>query len=259
MEIPILVNSEETKARLIEKFPSLKNQFKVLPNLVPDEFFEYEKNSHVEKPREIAIVSNHVPKELLITKKMLEKQNIKVDIYGNGGTKQNIKIEPQILINYDAIITIGKTVQYALALGIPVYNYDYMGGSGYINLKNIDTEEFYNFSGRSFERKLTPVELVEEILTGYKANLQDVKALQAIARERYLLSKNINKVIQDIECSPNTIIEQSEQWILYSTQISCLIDEIIMYRNRANSIKQKIFRVVVKHYKNTLQKVKNFL
>lgn len=227
--IPILVNSEETKNKLTENYPSLTNQYRVLLNLVPDEFFSYAKAFLPEQQKKIAIVSNHVPKELGEAKKLLEKQGIIVDVYnGVDETKQNIKITPSVLSDYDTVITIGKTVQYSLALGIPVYNYDYMGGSGYINLENIDVEEFYNFSGRSFERKLTSKQLVEEILNGYKASLKDIKQLQEIAKERYLLSKNVDKVIQEIENLPNTIIEQTEQWDLYSKQISYLLGEILV-------------------------------
>ena len=52
--------------------------------------------------------------------------------------------------------------------------------------------------------------------------------MQEIAKERYLLSKNVDKVIQEIENLPNTIIEQTEQWDLYSKQISYLLGEILV-------------------------------
>ena len=53
-------------------------------------------------------------------------------------------------------------------MGIPVYNYDIYGGSGYISLENIDKEEFYNFSGRSHCRKLNYDDIICEIIGYYK-------------------------------------------------------------------------------------------
>lgn len=99
-------------------------------------------------------------------------------------------ITPEILSKYDVITTIGKTVQYALALGIPVYEYDHFGGDGYITKDNVNLEEMYNFSGRATRRKLTGAEICDEIITRYEFALQHVKYLMSYAH-RYSLSKNV--------------------------------------------------------------------
>ena len=78
--------SKKTKNKLTENYPSLTNQYRVLLNLVPDEFFSYAKAFLPEQQKKIAIVSNHVPKELGEAKKLLEKQGIIVDVY-NGVKK----------------------------------------------------------------------------------------------------------------------------------------------------------------------------
>ena len=64
------------------------------------------------------------------------------------GGKNNVRITPDLLLKFDLILTIGKTVQYGLVLGIPVYNYDHFGGDGYITLQNIDFESNYGFTGK---------------------------------------------------------------------------------------------------------------
>ena len=98
---------------------------------------------------------------------------------GNG---QNIYVDitPQILSKYDLIISIGKTVQYALGMGIPVYEYDYFGGNGYINKNNINEEAYYNFTGRPKCRRLSPQDIVHEIIDGYDEAVSNAFELKEI-------------------------------------------------------------------------------
>ena len=72
----------------------------------------------------------------------------------------------KFLQQYDLVITIGRTVPRCLAMGVPVYVYDYLGGPGYLTESNFNLAERNNFSGRGFQKK-TSDELFEEIRGGY--------------------------------------------------------------------------------------------
>ena len=120
----VLANSQETKQQLEQE--GIKEVY-VLENYSFKNYFE--RNIEIKELKNIAIISNHVPEELMKTKEMLEANGYGVQIYGFTGKRE--LITDTVLEQYDAIITIGKTVQYAMSLKIPVYVYDIFGGEGY--------------------------------------------------------------------------------------------------------------------------------
>ena len=117
--------------------------------------------------------------------------------------KNYVPITPEILSNYDVIISIGKTIQYSLGLGIPSYEYDHFGGNGYISVDNIDEEAQNIFSGLPQRRKLSSKQIAHELLSEYPHIYLQVKDLKSISIERFLLSKNIKKLLQIIDDLPN--------------------------------------------------------
>lgn len=145
----ILTLTDKTKRMFKIKYGCDKNKIIVLPNVAPDEFFDV----NVDLPasvRHIAVVSNHPPHEIQKLRHTIP--HVSVEYFGLRNNN-SVAITPALLSKFDVIISIGKTVQYAMAMGIPVYNYDHFGGSGYITPENIDIEEASNFSGRSFFTK----------------------------------------------------------------------------------------------------------
>ena len=145
---------------------------------------EYQNRS--KKPKEqlekLLIVSNHPPKEVLEAKKLLqEKHHIQVDILGEGQEKYEL-FSKNLLEQYDAILTIAKTVQYCLVSSTPVYVYDaYGGGPGWLNERNFEDAKKRNFSGYQnatypdyeggvFHKK-TCNQIVTELINGYQDSL----------------------------------------------------------------------------------------
>ncbi len=191
----LLCLTQETKNMLVNEYNIPESRIRILPNTAPDIFFEqnYTVKSDI---KSIAVISNHPPKEVIEALKLFKKQGYKTIIYGGKHQKD---ITPDILKNHDVVITIGKTVQYCLAMGIPVYNYDHFGGSGYITLKNIDIEENSTFSGRSFFTKKTAEQIKQEIISQYKKTIKEQTKLKQIAKKRYKLSTRISEIINIIE------------------------------------------------------------
>lgn len=139
----------------------------------------------------VAIISNHVPEELKQLKNMMENQGISVEVLGAGDDQK--LVNSSLLISYDLVITIGRTVQQCFACGTPVYVYDYFGGPGYINEENIQKAEDFNFSGRGFDKK-TSDDLLKDILNDYVDNLKNLKYLNSVAKERYCFETNFEEM-----------------------------------------------------------------
>ena len=185
----LLVHSQATKAI---RQNQVSKPIEVFVNSCSDEFMCKEKhlNSKISK---IAIISNHQ------WHKDLKKPN--VDKIGSFNSKY---VNADLLLQYDVVITIGRTVQECLCLGIPVYCYDHFGGPGYITKENIDFNEHYNFTGRSKPNDYTDVKehnfekIFADIYNNYDTICKQQAELRRIARERYNLSKNIEKVLKEI-------------------------------------------------------------
>lgn len=112
------------------------------------------------------------------------------------------RIEPKDLRNCDAVITIGKTVQYALAMKRPVYCYDRFGGPGWLDHRNVELAAHYNFSGRCCSRRIAADEIVSEIVQGYSSARMDTDRLFSILGEDYLLNQKLDKVLEKVERLP---------------------------------------------------------
>lgn len=169
------------------------------PNPVPDSFsnFSFERHTTLQK---IAIVSNHTPIEIRKAKSLLEAAGIQVDIVGKKGTIQEL-VSPRLLANYDVIVTIGKTVQYGLAMGIPVFNYDHFGGIGYLNDENFEKAAKYNFTGRTVGEKYSAEMIAEKIIADYHTALSWIKE----NRDHLIVRYNItNTIINILTAAKNT-------------------------------------------------------
>ena len=166
----------------------LKNRQAIMPNFVADEFCEKMTHPLPKKIKKICCVSNHVPKELRGVIEQLREAGVSCDIFGLHD--KYAKISSEILSNYNAIITIGKTVQYGLCMGIPVYVYDHYGGPGFLNEKNYENAKKRNFSGRGFTFKTTS-EIIEELKNDYT----DAKDFYRVNSTKWQEEFSIKKIV----------------------------------------------------------------
>lgn len=171
------------------------NNFSVFPNYAKANYFKQSKKLS-QKISKIAIVSNHVPKELLETKEILEKQNIVVDIYGMG--YNYVRINDKILLDYDLVISIGKTCYYSIALGIPTYIYDHFGGYGYVQKSKINEMFRGNFVCRKKSIHKTGKELAEEIIKEYSNAVSDVSYCKEFGYENFCFENNMKKTLDEL-------------------------------------------------------------
>ena len=196
----LLVHNEILKQQLIDNYGISEQKICVFENWLPDSFYCYfDKYTLGDSLDRIAVVSNHPPKEIKALPYLLK--NTTFDFWGIGQAKYGL-ITPEILSQYDAVITIGKTVQYALGMGIPVYNYDHFGGSGWLNSKNIEKELRHNFSGRATNRKILTQQIAQELFLGYSKARSEVEKLREFIKNRCLLSDKMTILLDKISEAP---------------------------------------------------------
>lgn len=151
----------------------------------------------------------------------MRQQKIKVDIFGINHTAQ--AITPKLIQQYDAIISIGKSVQYALLANRALYCYDHFGGCGYLNSENYATAKAHNFSGRGGFGRKTAQEIADEIIQGFTDNLQFVQNLQD--KDDFILENLMQKItsLPPITITPTISLLQhqaaEEKLALYYRQV----------------------------------------
>lgn len=195
----ILCNSEETKGEIVKYNSSGDldtDKLFVFKNSVPSNWFSYspiENNSSLKK---IAIISNHPPQEILDITDILRAKKIDVDSIGSYGLPKLVSID--LLTSYDAVITIGRTVQHSMALSIPVFCYDRFGGPGWLNLENFQLAEWFNYSGRCCHQKISSEQIVDRLISGFVEAKSCTDFFKGYALEHYSLTKNIDTVLDRI-------------------------------------------------------------
>lgn len=178
----ILANSEETRSKMSDAH---KSKCQLFQNPAPQIKWA-EVNNNRKKPLALSI-SNHRPPELIT---FMGTHQDKIDFELIGLKTQNyIRLSAQKIfeINPDFVICNGKSVQYALAAGVPVFLYDNFFGCGWLNEDNFMQAEYFNFSGRGFN--ITPA---LETMLGFES----VSAIEMTEKrqEKFILEKRIKKL-----------------------------------------------------------------
>ncbi|MBD7968900.1 glycosyltransferase [Paenibacillus gallinarum] len=189
-----LANSVETAETLMRENVQ-PAKIKIFPNFAPEDFINSSKKVS-DTILKVGVVSNHIPEEIYELARQLEKKSIQVDFYGIN--HQTRLITSEIMLEWDAVITIGKSVQYALVMGLPVFCYDIHGGPGWINESNYEISKEYNFSGRGTVPIRNSKELLNEFMQGYNQTISAVKILQEKSRLEFDLDSNVKEILNQI-------------------------------------------------------------
>jgi O-antigen biosynthesis protein len=172
----------------------------LFPNFAPAEMFEQARILPPEKLSRILVVSNHPPAEVRQAARLLREHGIRVDMIGEHD--HPCYVDEGVLLQYDLVISLGKTAAYCFALKVPYFCYDHFGGPGYIHAGNFDLAYRHNFSGRCTYRKLAAEELAAEIMGGYVAAQTGVDFLFQQARTRMHLEDNLARLLERIQTTP---------------------------------------------------------
>ncbi len=229
-----LVHSQENFEHFSERYPHLAGRLSIFPNAAPAGYFEIANHSTHSKLESIGIISNHAPEEVLELVELLKNSAIKVELIGLQGTPK--RVTPQVISEYSAVISIGKTVQYCLAAGVPVYCYDHFGGPGWIVSSVFETAFEKNFSGRCTPRKLSAVQIIEDLIAGYEPALEQSQVLRSFALDKFSLKNNVKAILY--KCSDLPLLTT-----LSKTEIDVLSRESEVFLAQ---------RGVIKNYQQTV-------
>jgi glycosyltransferase involved in cell wall biosynthesis len=208
-----LVNSQENFLQFKNRYRDFMDRVDIFPNTAPAYFFQAYREAVDNKIKSVAIISNHPPSEIMELIELLQARGVLVDLIGSGG--KQLRVTPEILSSYNVIVTIGKTIQYCLAAGTPVFCYDHFGGPGWITLKSFDAAFAKNFSGRCTPFKQSAAKILEEIFAGYSSALSQRELLRDLARTHFDLTKNLLKVISTAnKLSLSIAVSETDKQIL---------------------------------------------
>jgi len=169
----IVANSDET-ADALRGFGLGDVRMVVLGNPAPDSFWE-SPGCRVKALRTLLVVSHHPPRELRDAMERLRAEGVTVEHIGGRG--QSAVVTPETVAAADAVLTIGKTVQYALAVGRAVFCYDVHGGPGWLSAKDLSLARRHNFSGRPFGR-MSAEAIVQAVIGGFDGANAEVDSLR---------------------------------------------------------------------------------
>ena len=179
-----LTNSAEAAAHVALNGAQLP--IYTLENAAPDVFHQINPETSSDRSLEnILLISNRQCDELQAAMTLLGAEGIECTHFGMTGEHIE-RIVPSTLAKHDLVITFGKSVQYCLASGTPVYVYGMFGGPGYLNEENFELAAAYNFSGRCCGRRLTPQQIVAAVKAGYGDNVMFSRGLTERASRWHL-------------------------------------------------------------------------
>jgi hypothetical protein len=140
--------------------------------------------------KSVVLISNHAPPEATKALAMLADQGVSTRHIGVGHDYR--LVQPADIAGADAVISIGKSVAYAIAQRKPVYMYDHFGGDGWLTPENFVHSQTHNFSGRPSRNKRTADAIVREIQDGYAdaaagmRRLGEIVNLQLLSLDHHL-------------------------------------------------------------------------
>jgi hypothetical protein len=190
----IWANSKETTQKLAEFGPAFQ-KIDVVPNPAPKAFTAKPRPKGTPLKRLLS-VSNHLPENLEKAFELLAENGVEVTRLGRG--VETRQITPDDLHSNDAIVTIGKTVQYALCARRAVFCYDHFGGPGWLTYDTFQAARDTNFSGRSGAAEHTPKELCDMILQGFEPADRFVGSLSQRKLSDFQLDKYVKKLLVNV-------------------------------------------------------------
>ncbi len=211
-----IANSENLKRHLTQlDVPS--DGIVVYPNPAPAGFWRIAPAAEpAQRPATVQLISNHAPQEVVDALALLGRRGIDTLHIGQGGS--SVRVTPETLHCGGAVVSVGKSVQYAIAGGIPPYVYDRWGGPGYLTAENFERAASANFSGRCCFRRIDASQIAEEIIAGFPAARRFLAGLPPDLLHRFRLEPYVEQLLSRIESAPpNTArlesLNQKAPWL----------------------------------------------
>lgn len=180
------------------------SRVQVFANPAPDGFALLDRSARSGKPR-MVVVSNHIPGEILEALRFVE-DSFEIELIGMErelGAEPR-RVDPGLLTGADVVVSIGKTVQYALAAEIAVFCYDHFGGPGWLTEENFQKAKYTNFAGVGFSKK-TAQQISQELLQGFPSASDAAPRLREAFGRELLLSARMEDLITYVYTNPRSL------------------------------------------------------
>lgn len=141
----------------------------------------------------IAVVTNHLDETLRADLDALTSEQPGFAWQHLGTPTCSVDITPSLLLEFDRVITIGRTALLAGALGIPCLLYDMHGSDGLLRVEALDSLAANNFSGRTHRLRHGRAELHRLLFEDAEA--LDTGALSRAIWENYALSSRARELL----------------------------------------------------------------
>ncbi len=191
----IWANSHETLADLT-RIGGVFGRAQVVPNPAPDTWDRPDRGRGGELASVLS-VSNHLPETLAEAFDLLRESGVRVTRLGAPDTVR--RLQPSDLAEHDAVVCIGKTVQYAVRARCPVFCYDGFGGPGWLTADTFDKAGRMNFSGRDTPVARTPGEIADALRSGYAAAARFMRDLPDARRAPFHLEPYADRLVAAVE------------------------------------------------------------
>lgn len=200
--------SEEARDTLLP-FYSTNVPMTVMPNPAPSSFIMTK--DKVDGIKNVLFVTNHSCEEIIEAHHVLESKGVRCHLIGIDGEYR--LLTPKDIRAADAVVTIGKTVQYCLVSGTPVYVYDHFGGYGYMTDETYEDARYSNFSGRGGIR-MTGDEMASEILAGFSDQQEWLSRHQEEFRYAFSMEEQARRVFLMAERVRRSSLDLDEAYVL---------------------------------------------
>ena len=187
------VENASAQARILTD--TTLSQLRVFPNSLDASWFSAPPSPPTVLQK-VLIVSNHPPPEVVDMAEYLSRTGVEVDIIGMGHAIR--EVDADIVDAADAVVSIGHSVQKAMARCRPVFVYDRFGGPGWLTPEGVAESEEYNHSGRSSGGRRSADLLVAELRAGFGAAAKHAAELAGIAAARYRLEDNLASLLRSL-------------------------------------------------------------
>jgi hypothetical protein len=190
----VIANSIETSKRLPEFHPRF-SKVTLFPNPAPESFFKVRK-PEVSRLRRLLVISHHADPNVAKALEILASRGVNITAIGQH-RKNSRRIIPADFENNDAVLSIGKSVQFGLAAQTPVYCYDHFGGPGWLNEENFSAAAEQNFSGRSHPNSKSPQEIADELQHGFASAQRYFRSQSENTLDAFRLEPQLAAIIKD--------------------------------------------------------------
>jgi hypothetical protein len=228
----ILTNSLETLTST-SSFGIETQRIEIFNNPAPSVFKEGARQR--KSLQNFLFVTNHPPSEVVELMDTLVHNGLNIRHLGMGSPyADNHMILNRDIEWADAIVTIGKSVQYALLNSLPVYVYDIYGGDGWLDSEEkLGLSANTNFTGRPLCRKISSQEILNDLFDGFENASHFAFNLSEQIRNRFDLSHQVNDLLKKLEKSSFGAIKELDQSLLkmWSSYVSLISREASIHKD----------------------------